>query len=118
MNPFLEYLIVFVLVFVLNYFLFIRKKEKYNKKNIPVELFYLQKLYRINIKKDNYKQFVWIYSLVNTFIITTTYIIIAYLVKGVVLQIILGIVILLLLIIICYGLLGGYYSWKEGKNDV
>ena len=118
MNPFIEYLIVFVSVFIFNYFLFIRNKQKYNKNKIPIELFYLKKIYKIDIKKNNYKNFVWIYSIVNTFIITTTYIIVVELVKGFLFQALVGIIILVLLIIICYGLLGRYYNWKEGKKNV
>ena len=65
-----EYVIVFLLVFVINYFLFIRKKKRYNKKKVPVELAYLLLVYKIDVKKINYKRFVWIYSLVNTDYIT------------------------------------------------
>jgi purine-cytosine permease-like protein len=118
MNPLLEYLIVFLIVFIINYFLFIRKKQKYNKNKIPQELFYLKSLYNINIKKINYKKFVWAYSFINTFIISTTYIIVVRLVNGIVWQMIIGIILLILLIIICYGLLGRYYKQKEGKKDV
>lgn len=113
MSPFREYLIVFIVVFIFNYFLSIRKKDKYNKDKIPMELYYLKGIYGINIKKINYKRFVWIYSLINTFIISVTYIVVVRLVSGFLLQIIIGIVLLLLLIIICYGLLGRYYKSKE-----
>ena len=116
MNPLIEYLIVFVIVFILSYFLFIRNKQKYNKDKIPQELYYLKGLYHINIKKINYKKFVWVYSLINTFIIATTYIIVVRLVDGFVYQIIVGVILLLLLIIICYGLLGRYYKQKEGRK--
>ncbi len=116
MNPILEYFIVFVILFVIQYFLFIRKKQKYNKKKIPQELNYLKRLYRLDLKKIHYKTFVWIYSLVNTFIVSTTYIIVVRLVEGFVFQVIVGIILLILLIIICYGLLGRYYIWKEGKK--
>ena len=118
MNAIFEYIIVFIIVFIFNYFLFIKNKQKYNKNKIPVELFYLKRLYNISYKKINYKQFVWVYSLINTFIITTTYIIIVKLVNGVLLQIIIGIVLLVLLIIICYGLLGRYYKQKEDDKNV
>jgi len=116
MNPLIEYLIVFIIVFFINYFLFIRNKQKYNKNRIPQELYYLKGLYNINIKKVNYKSFVWIYSLINTFIISTTYIIVVTLVNGILWQVIIGIILLVLLIIICYGLLGRYYIWKEGSK--
>lgn len=113
-----EYVIVFVVLFILHYFLFVRKNKKYDKNKVPLELLYLVRLYNLNIKKINYKNFVWIYSLINTFIIATVYIIISYLLEKLILQIIIGIVLLILFIIICYGLLGRYYMKKEGKKNV
>ena len=108
-----EYVIVFLLVFVINYFLFIRKKKRYNKKKVPVELAYLLLVYKIDVKKINYKRFVWIYSLVNTFIVSTVYMIVMYLVEGIVWQLIVGIILLVLLTIICYGIMGRVYERKE-----
>ena len=108
-----EYVIVFLLVFVINYFLFIRKKKRYNKKKVPVELAYLLLVYKIDVKKINYKRFVWIYSLVNTFIVSTVYMIVMYLAEGIVWQLIVGIILLILLTIICYGIMGRIYERKE-----
>ena len=114
----IEYIIVLVFLFILNYFLFIRKKTKLNKKKVPIELNYLINIYKINVKKLNYKNFVWTYNMINAFIIATIYIIIVYLLDNLILQIIIGMILLILLIIICYGLLGRYYQKKEGKKDV
>lgn len=113
----IETLIVVIVVFLLNYFLFIRKNKKYNKKKVPVELNYLIVLYNIDVKKINYRQFVWVYSFINTFIVSFIYIIVIYLVEGFILQIIVGIVLLTLLIIICYGLLGRYYERKIEEDE-
>ena len=114
----LEYLIVFAIIFIINYFLYVRKKKRLNKNKMPVELFYLISMYKIDIKKINYKKFLWIYSFINTFIVSTIYIIVVYLVKGFIWQLLIGLVLLILLIIICYGLLGRYYQKKEGKENV
>ena len=114
-NILIEYIIVFVVVFIINYFLFVRKNKKYNKNKLPIELLYIVKLYDLDIKRINYKKFVWIYSIINTFIISTVYIIISYLLNNLLLQIIVGVVLLILFIIICYGLLARYYMKKEGK---
>lgn len=111
----LEYLLVFIAVFIVNYLLFVRKNKRLNKKQTPLELLYLVRVYDLDIKKINYKKFVWIYSLINTFIISTVYIIINYLLDKLIIQIIIGVILLVLFIIICYGLLGRYYIKKEGK---
>ena len=115
-NFILEYLIVFVIVFILNYFLFIFKKTKYNKNKVPVEYYYLVSLYNLDTKKINYKKFIYTSGLINTFIITTTYIIISRLLTKLIWQIVFGIIILFLLIIICYGLLGRIYKKRGCKN--
>ena len=112
----LEYIIVFIIVFIISYFLFIRKKKRLNKNKVPIELNYLIRLYRIDVKNIKYKNFVWTYNLINTFIITTIYIIIVYLLDNFVIQLIVGTVLLFLLTIICYGLLGRYYQKKGDKK--
>lgn len=118
MNILLEYIIVFVAVWIIQYFILVKQKKKYNKKKIPTELLYLEKIYHIHPAKINYQKFVYIYSLMNTFIISTIYIILMYLLENWILRIILGIILLVLMIIICYGCLGRYYLWKEGKKNV
>ena len=70
------------------------------------------------MKKSDYKKFVYIYTILNSFIIATVYIIIMYLVHSWPFRIIFGIILLILLIIICYGFLGRYYLKKEGNRDV
>ena len=113
----IETVIVFTLVFLLNYFLFVRKNKKLKKDEMPLELIYLSGIYGINSKKINFRRFQYTYSLINAFIITTTYMLVIYLVKHMILKVIIGIVILVLLIIICYGLLGRYYLYKEEKSN-
>lgn len=113
----IEIIIVFTLVFLLNYFLFVRKNKKLKKDEMPLELIYLSGIYGIDPKKINFRRFQYAYSLINSFIITTTYMLVIYLVKHMILKVIIGIAILVLLIIICYGLLGRYYIYKEDKES-
>ena len=113
----IEIVIVFTLVFLLNYFLFVRKNKKLKKDEMPLELIYLSGIYGIDPKKINFRRFQYTYSLINSFIITTTYMLVIYLVKHMLLKVIIGIVLLVLLIIICYGLLGRYYLYKEVKQS-
>ena len=113
----IEIIIVFTLVFLLNYFLFVRKNKKLKKDEMPLELIYLSGIYGIDPKKINFRKFQYTYSLINSFIITTTYMLVIYLVKNMLLKVIIGIVLLVLLIIICYGLLGRYYLYLEEKQS-
>ena len=109
----IEYIISFALVFLLYYLLFIRKKTKYNKNKVPVEYYYLVILYKLKEKEIDYKRFMYISGLINTFIIVTTYIVVFKLLDSWFWMFICGIVIIVLLIIICYGILGRYYMKKQ-----
>jgi len=113
LNILLEYIISYALVFLLYYLIFIRKKTKYNKNKVPVEYYYLVSLYGLRQKDIDYKRFMYISGLVNTFIIVTTYIVVSKLLNKWFIQLLCGIVIIILLIIICYGILGRYYQKKQ-----
>ena len=104
---------VFIFIFLLNYFLFVRKNKDLKKDEMPLELIYISAIYGIDPKKINFRRFQYTYSLINAFIITTTYILVTYLIKNMLIKVVLGIIILVLLIIICYGILGRYYQNKE-----
>ena len=115
MNILFEYIIVFIGVLIINISI-----NRFNKKNFPdndltAEMLYLKRIYKINIKKINKNKLETVIAVINTFIITTIYIIIMYLLNNWVLRILIGITLLILMIIICYGLLGRYYLKKEGE---
>lgn len=111
----IETLIVFIMVFLFNYIVFVRKNRKLKKDEMPLELIYLSHIYGINPKKLNYRKFQYTYSLINSFIITSTYLAVIYLIKTMIMKVIIGIVLLILLIIVCYGLLGRYYLYQQEK---
>ena len=114
----IEICVIYLFVFLLNYFLFVRKNKKLKKDDMPLELIYLSSIYGIDPKKINFRRFQYTYSLINAFIITTTYMLVIYLIKLMILKVIIGIVLLILLIIICYGLLGRYYVYKEEHEKI
>jgi len=109
----IEGIIIFIVILLFNYFCFVFKKRKLKKDDMPLELIYLSGIYGINTHKVNFKKFQITYCFINAFIITSTYILVIYLLKNMLLRIIFGIGLLILLIIICYGLLGRYYLYKE-----
>lgn len=114
----IESTIIFVMVFLFNYFVFVRKNKKLKKDEMPLELIYLSGIYGIDPKKIKYRSFQYTYSLINSFIITTTYLSVIYLIKTMIMKVILGIIILVLLIIVCYGLLGRYYLYRQENNKI
>ena len=114
----IETLIIFIAVFLFNYFIFVRKNKKLKKDEMPLELIYLSHIYGIDPKKINFRRFQYAYSLLNSFIITSTYLAVIYLIKTMIMKVIIGIVLLILLIIVCYGLLGRYYLYLEEKEEL
>lgn len=113
----IETLIIYTIIFLFNYFVFVRKKKKLKKDEMPLELIYLSGIYGIDPKKINFRGFQYTYCFINSFIITATYLAVTYLVKTMLMKVIIGIVLLILLIVICYGLLGRYYLYKEENNN-
>ena len=114
----IETIIIFLMVFLFNYFIFVRKNKKLKKDEMPLELIYLSHIYGIDTKKINFRRFQYAYSLLNSFIITSTYLAVIYLIKTMIMKVIIGIVLLILLIIVCYGLLGRYYLYLEEKKKL
>jgi hypothetical protein len=114
----IETIIIFLMVFLFNYFIFVRKNKKLKKDEMPLELIYLSHIYGIDPKKINFRRFQYAYSLLNSFIITSTYLAVIYLIKTMIMKVIIGIVLLILLIIVCYGLLGRYYLYLEEKEEL
>lgn len=114
----LEFFLAYLFVFILYYLVFVMKKTKYNKNRVPVEFYYLVRVYGLDQKKINYKNFIYITAFINSFIIVFTYMIISKLLSKWLWQLLLGIVIIALLIIICYGVLGRYYQKKGMRKNV
>ena len=137
----MEVLILFIATFIITYLLsyftmirkalkkpkekkerkFIKSKKRKIKKNetgkVPVEVDYLVSIYKIDIKKINYKRFLHLISLVASSDMALSVVIINP-IKNIYLQILVGFFVLLPLIYFSYRLLGTYYK-KKGmiKND-
>ena len=79
LNILLDFIISYTLIFILYYFFFVFKKTKYNKKKVPVEYYYLVRVYGLDEKKINYKKFLYTSAIINTFIIALTYVIVFHL---------------------------------------
>lgn len=77
LNILLDFIISYTLIFILYYFFFVFKKTKYNKKKVPVEYYYLVRVYGLDEKKNklqkifihfrNYKYFYNCFDLCNCF---------------------------------------------------
>ena len=102
--------LVIYLFYLFNYV--IGKNKKYNKNKVPIELSYLIKKYRLDMKKINYKQIMNEIGLISSFDIAFTATFMFVFVKNIYLSIILGMVVIFLLIIITFNILGNIYRKK------
>ena len=102
---------VIVYIFYLAYYV-IGKRKKYNEKKIPIELGYLVRKYRLDMKKINYKKIMNQIGLISAFDIAFTATFIMMFVKNIYLSIILGAVMIIPLIIITFNILGNIYKKK------
>ena len=103
----------FVIIYLFYLFSYvIGKKKKYNKKKVPIELSYLIKKYRLDIKKLNYKKIMNEIALISSFDIAFTATFMFVFVKNIYLSIILGMIIIFPLIIITFNILGSIYKKK------
>ena len=90
----------------------IGKKKKYNKNKVPIELSYLIRKYRLDIRKINYKKIMNEIGLISSFDIAFTATFMFVFVKNIYLSIILGMVVIFPLIIITFNILGSIYRKK------
>lgn len=117
MEYIIYFLLTFVIMYVISYFLIVRKKDKYDEKKIPVEVQYMIKKYKLDMKLIDYKRFLkaiaWIGSLDMSIAV-----IIIFNIENIFLQLLLGFIILIPLILISFHILAKYYK-KKGcvKNE-
>jgi len=119
----LEKLIEFIIVFVLCYLIYLffvilkKKNKKFNSKKLKPEESYLILKYKLDFKKINYKKYMHVVALINSFIFALT-LELVQIVKGLFLQILISLIFLVPLILICYGFIGRYYKKKGRVKDV
>ncbi len=120
------FLVVFTVIYLGYYILVIRKYNKSNndktkkgKKQLSdrVEIQFLVKKYKIDIKNIDVNQLLWDISFTNSFIMATTVVVIGLeIIDGYIWQLLLGIVVLVPLILLGYFILGKKYKNKEKRG--
>ena len=95
------FLISYFMVFFLYFFLIITNKKGRKKLKKGVEAKFLEKTSKVSLKEINDKTFAYIISIVNSFIISFTFVI-SSIIHNFILQILISFPLFLFLIIICY----------------
>ena len=108
------FLFSFVFIYIIYYFLFIRKTKRDYK--IPSEAQYLIALYKLDTKLFSYQRFVRIVGMVTSFDIALVATMVAN-IDGSIWQILFGFVIVVPIMVISFMLLGKFYQKKEIKDN-
>ena len=121
MNIIVKSLISFGICFVvvlLIYVLFInRKRKEYTEGNGQVDIYYLVKKYRLDIRKTKYNTVKLIVAFINSFIIAFTFALIVNLKYKYVLKLLIAFVVMFILIYSLYEIVGRILKRRENKNS-
>lgn len=110
----INFLIIFIIIFIFNYLVKLKriKKKKYNKIE---EMNYILAKFKLKKNKINYKKEIFFISLINSFIISLTSIVVIKIKGPLFLRLAAGFVIIFLLIYAFYEIYGRNLKKKEGK---
>ena len=112
----IEFVVTFIVVYLF-YYIFVIRKCKKNKKVAPAEVNVILSLYKINIKKINLMQMIYVVSLVTTLILSIIITVIGEFFDNTIIVIIFGTLISLVIAFICYGLIGKHYEKISNKKS-
>jgi len=115
MEFFINFIIIFAIVYMFYYFVSVRKARK-TSKNIPIEVQYLLIRYQIDLKKIRYKKFVNSVTLVGSFDIALVGSVVLF-VKEMLFQLLFGFLLFVPIILISFWLLGKYYQNQCQKRE-
>ena len=110
------FILTFLLVYMISYFFIVRKAGKKIQKKVPIEVEYLIKKYNIDLKKVNYREFINTISITGSIIIAITVLII-FNIENLLLQLVVSFVVMIPLILIGFKLIGEYYKKKGMIKD-
>lgn len=114
----MEYIITYCVVFIIVYLIYllfvVKRKKSIEKLKKSLEVRFLINRYHIDINNINIRSLSNKIALCNSFIISTTFIIVLF-IKPFILKMLLGFVVLFPLILISYHILAKLLLKKEGK---
>ena len=114
----MKYLTLFIIYFVIIYlfylFTVILRKKKYDKYKKSTQIVHFIKKYNLDFTKISFIKFINIIAFTNSFIMSSTLIVMEFIDKYV-MKILVAFVVLFVLIFICYRLIG-FYIERKNKN--
>ena len=111
------FLATFVIVYLFYLFFLVIRKKEYNPNKVPVELHFLIKKYRLDMKKIKYRSIMNLIGLASAFVVAFTATFVFRFIKNIYIAIIVGAIMLVPLIFITFNLIGNYYKKKGMIKD-
>ena len=113
---FIEFFITFGIVYLIYYFVMIRKNNVYDANRVPVEINFILMCHKIDIKKINYKKMLLLVSLVSSFDIALIVTIVFRKISGVYLGMFISLLIIIPVSLIGYNFIGNYFAKNSDKK--
>ena len=114
MKLLLSYVIYFVVIYLFYFFTVIIRKNKYEKYKRSRQIMFFVKRYNLDFKKISFSKFLNIVALTNSFIMSTTIMLLEY-VPNLFLKLVIAFVALMILILACYKLIGIYIERRNNN---
>lgn len=114
MKELIYFIITFVLIYLLYLVLVILRKKGLTKFEKSTEVLYLQKKYKINLKKISVKSLANVVGLTNSFLIALVVFLVSV-IDNFLLKFVIAFLIMIPMILILYHFIGVYYKKKETK---
>ena len=111
----IEFVITFLVIYVIYYFLVIKKCK--NKKVVPSEVNLILSFYKIDLKKIDSYQMVKVVSLVTTMVLSVIITLISVFFDNTIIILVFGTLLSILVAIICYRIIGRYYEKQSMKKE-
>jgi len=112
----LEFILTFVFVYIIYYFVIIRKNKTYDPNHVPVEIGFILIRHKINIINIDYRKMLYLVSLVSSFSISLIVTFVFQFVSNVYLGILYSLLIVIPFSLIGYSLIGNYFEKNSDKK--
>ena len=108
----IEFTITFVLLYLIYYFLIVRKCKK-NNDYVPIEVNLILVLYKIDYHHIDIYKMVKVVSVVSTFILALIITLISHFFNNTIIILIFGTLVSVVIAFICYNIIGNYFKKKS-----
>lgn len=113
---FIEFILTFIVVYLIYYFVIIRKNREYDPNHVPVEVNLIIMCHKINMKKINYSKLLWLISLVSSFDIALVVTMVFHFIDNAYLGILFSLLIVVPISLIGYNAIGRYFEKNSLKK--